>query len=72
MYCTNDNFIKNKWLYFCIGGKQIAVKLNPLYSCPECMLSGCKHTKTGAVPALKQEMESYNQAGVNPLKILLN
>lgn len=35
MYCTNDNFIQNKWLYFCIGGKQIAVGLNPLYLCPE-------------------------------------
>lgn len=33
MYCTNDNFIKNKWLYFCIGGKKIAVNLDPLYLC---------------------------------------
>lgn len=66
MYCTNYNFIKNKWLYFCIGGKRLQQTW---------ILCTCALTDHGVtVTILKQELqqlllswfvekrEGYNQA----------
>lgn len=65
MYCTNYNFIKNKWLYFCIGGKNVAANLDPLYLCPDWPGSDCNSIETGAAastPVLVCKREGYNQA----------
>lgn len=77
MYCTNDNFIKNKSLYFCIGGKNIVVNLDPLCLCHDRTLSDCNHTKRGAavstlVPVCERGSQKLHPGKPNPLKILLN